>query len=155
MNKPNFEKSPNLSEVSVSYKSKVKASDRTKILTSSDTVKELRNVFDADKIDHSEEFVILLLNRANHVLGWAKISQGGLSGTVVDVRIIFQIALGANASKVILAHNHPSGNMKPSEQDRNITKQIKEAGKLLEIEVLDHVILTSDNYLSFADEGLL
>jgi DNA repair protein RadC len=102
-----------------------------------------------------EEFYILLLNRANRIYGYYLLSQGGTSGTVVDPKLIFSIALKCNAHGIILAHNHPSGNTKPSEADIQITKKVKEGGKLLEIDVLDHIILTSDSYLSFADEGLM
>ncbi len=102
-----------------------------------------------------EEFKILLLNRANKVLGLVNISTGGVSGTVSDPKIIFASALKANASGIILAHNHPSGNLKPSEADLNLTNKVKKAGQLLEIAVLDHIILTSEQYFSMADEGMI
>ena len=102
-----------------------------------------------------EEFVILCLNRANKVLGYSKISQGGLSGTVADPKVIFQVALKSNASSIILCHNHPSGNTKPSDNDIQLTKKLKKAGEFLELNVLDHLIITSDAYFSFADESLL
>ncbi|MCW3071308.1 MAG: repair protein [Bacteroidetes bacterium] len=89
------------------------------------------------------------------MLGFSKISQGGLSGTVVDAKVVFQVALKANASSILLAHNHPSGNLKPSEADLMITKNIREAGKLMEIPLVDHIILTDEGYYSFADEGSL
>jgi len=98
---------------------------------------------------------VLLLNRANRVLGFVKISEGGVSGTVVDPKKIFQIALKANASGIILAHNHPSGNTTPSASDESITAKIVAAGKFLEISVLDHLIITSEQYFSFSDEGRL
>lgn len=142
-----------LSEIEVSYKTKIKPVDRVKISNSKDSYNALLSVFDAGQIEHVEEFVILLLNRANQVLGWYKLSKGGISGTVADTRVIFQLALGANACGVILAHNHPSGNPKPSEQDKLITKKIREAGKILEISILDHIIVTPDSYYSFSDEG--
>jgi len=98
----------------------------------------------------------MLLNRANKVLGISTISNGSLSGTLVDIRIIMQYALKANAHSIIVSHNHPSGNCKPSENDLSITQKIKEAGKILDISLLDHLILTPDDtYSSFADEGLL
>lgn len=102
-----------------------------------------------------EEFYILLLNRANKVLGWHRISLGGVSGTVVDIKIIFSIAVKALASGIVLGHNHPSGGLIPSEQDRTITRKIKEAGKILDIEILDHLILTADGYFSFADDMIM
>jgi len=102
-----------------------------------------------------EEFWLLLLNRANKIIKKQPVSQGGVSGTVADPKIIFNHALSHLASSVILVHNHPSGNTKPSEADKRLTKQMFEAGKLLEIAVLDHIIFTDNAYFSFADENLL
>ena len=109
----------------------------------------------SDKLQHVEETYILLLNRANKALGYSKISLGGISGTVVDTKIVFQTALKANASSVILCHNHPSGNLKPSEADIKITKVIKDAGKIMDIPLVDHIIITDEGFYSFADEGML
>jgi DNA repair protein RadC len=96
------------------------------------------------------------MNRSNSVLGILEISKGGISGTVTDVRLIFQAAIKANASGIIVCHNHPSGNLNPSESDTKLTQKIKEAGNLMDIQLLDHLILTTDdNYYSFADNGLL
>jgi DNA repair protein RadC len=102
-----------------------------------------------------EEFWLLLLNRANKVIKKQPISQGGVSGTVADPKLIFGHALSYLASGIILVHNHPSGNTKPSEADKRMTRQMSEAGKLLEITVLDHVIFTDSGYFSFADKNLL
>jgi DNA repair protein RadC len=102
-----------------------------------------------------EEFWILLLNRANKVLKKIKISEGGISGTVVDPKKIFKIALDHHASSIILGHNHPSGQCSPSDADIKITKKVRDAGLLLEITVLDHIIVAGDSYYSFADEGAL
>lgn len=102
-----------------------------------------------------EEFWVILLNRANRVLGKFAVSSGGLTGTVVDQRLIFKKAIEESACGVILAHNHPSGNLKPSQQDMLFTKRICEAGKIMEILVLDHLILNESGYYSFADEGKL
>lgn len=102
-----------------------------------------------------EEFWILLLNRANKVIKTESISKGGISGTVVDVRLVSKIAIENNTSSVILAHNHPSGNLKASQQDLDITKKIKEALKLFDIVLFDHLIIGDQNYLSFTDEGLI
>jgi DNA repair protein RadC len=102
-----------------------------------------------------EYFYILLLNRANYVIKKQFISKGGTNGTVVDPKIIFKHALDNLASSIILVHNHPSGNLKPSEQDRRLTARLKEVGKNLEVPVLDHVIFTDVAYFSFADEGLI
>jgi DNA repair protein RadC len=103
-------------------------------------------------LDH-EEFWIVLLNRANFVLKKESISSGGVSGTIADPKIIFKIALENLASAIILVHNHPSGNTKPSEADIDLTKKIKHAGTFLEIPVLDHIIFTNQSYYSFADEN--
>lgn len=102
-----------------------------------------------------EEFWVILLNRANRLIKKEQISSGGVSGTVADPKIIFKAALDQYASSIILVHNHPSGNLKPSQADINLTKKMKEAGKLLEIPVLDHVIFSDEGYLSFADQGML
>jgi DNA repair protein RadC len=102
-----------------------------------------------------EEFWILLLNRNNLVIDKMMVSQGGLSGTIIDVRIILKMALDKLACSIILCHNHPSGNLIPSEADKDITKKIKEAGKHMDIPVLDHLIIGNDAYFSFADEGLI
>jgi len=149
------QKSPLVSEIEVTYKTKVKASDRLKVTSSRAAYEAVMQAFNRNTIEHVEEFAILLLNRNNQVLGWYKLSKGGISGTVADLRVIFQLALSANASAVILAHNHPSGNTNPSEQDKSITKQIIKAGEILQINVLDHLIVTADNYLSFSDDGLM
>lgn len=105
-------------------------------------------------INH-EEFWILLLNRGNRMIKKHQISQGGVAGTVADPKIIFKLALEGLASGIILAHNHPSGNLTASQADIELTKKIKEAGKLLEIQVLDHLIVAGQKYFSFADEGML
>src|SRR5438128_11419076 len=97
----------------------------------------------------------MFLNRANNVLGMYDVSTGGISGTVADTRVIFVAALKANACGIIISHNHPSGNLKPSRQDEELTQKIKLAGQLLDIKLMDHAIVTADGYYSFADEGLL
>ena len=102
-----------------------------------------------------EEFWILMLNRANKVIDRTCISKGGISGTTADAKIIFEFALRAHASSIILSHNHPSGNCKPSRADIELTKKLVEGGKLIDVVVLDHLILTNDSYYSFADEGIL
>ncbi|TDH18468.1 DNA repair protein [Segetibacter sp. 3557_3] len=144
-----------VSEVELTYKSKVKASERPQIASSRDAYQILLKVWNEGKIDLQEEFKILFLNRANKVLGVYHLSTGGITGTVADPRLIFMAALKANCVALVLAHNHPSGSLKPSRQDEELTQKIKNAGLLLDIKVLDHLIITSETYLSFADEGLL
>lgn len=102
-----------------------------------------------------EEFWILILNRANKVMDRERVSQGGVSGTVVDARIIFRTAIQRLASSIVLIHNHPSGQLRPSQQDIHITKKLVTAGKSLDISVIDHLIFTDDGYYSFKDEGLM
>ncbi len=149
-----FEKSPELAEVKVSYKRRLQVT--YKITTSRDCYDLLYSLFDKDTFAYREEFLILFLNRANRVLGWARLSIGGITGTVVDPKIVFVLALNTGACSIVVSHNHPSGNIKPSEADIRLTKQIKEAGKLLEILLLDHLILTPEGeFFSFADEGML
>ena len=104
---------------------------------------------------HHEEFWILFLNRSNRIINRMKLSQGGISGTVTDVRLIMKNAIEYLASGIIVCHNHPSGNLSPSESDTKITQKIKEAGTLMDIQLLDHLIISEKDYYSFADNGLL
>ncbi len=142
----------NLAEIKITYRNRQKFSEMRKITCPKDAEDVLRSVW-SDQIEYREEFAILCLNRANKVLGYSFISSGGIAGTVVDPKVVFQIALKSNASNIILAHNHPSGNTQPSNSDIQITNKIKQAGKLLEINVFDHLILTSESFYSMADEG--
>lgn len=142
-------------EMAISYKTKKEQMRAKKLNTSIDVYQYLNSLWNHDLIEYQEEFVIVMLNRANNIIGWIKISCGGMAGTVTDPKIIFSSAILAGASSIILSHNHPSGNLKPSTEDVELTKKIIQAGKLLDIMVLDHIIMTSDAYLSFADEGLM
>lgn len=143
-----------VAEIELIYKPQVKASERPKIQTPKEVYNIFLNHWEINKIELREEFKIMLFNRCNRVLGIVPISIGGVSGTVVDLKLVFSAALLANASAIILAHNHPSGNLKPSEVDTILTKKLKSAGELLEIAVLDHFILTSEGYYSFSEEGI-
>jgi DNA repair protein RadC len=145
----------NVAEVELIYKSKVKASERPQICSSKDAYKVLIQLWDDNKIEFVEQFKVLFLNKANKVLGAYEASTGGISGTVADPRVIFAAALKANCCAIIVSHNHPSGNLKPSRQDEELTQKLKQAGQLLDIKLLDHVIITNEAYFSFADEGLL
>ena len=138
-------------EIEVVYNTNIKPSERPQIKSSTDAEKLFRDNWDRAKIEYCEEFKIMLLNHSNRLLGINKISQGGTGGTVIDLKRIFGVVLKCNASAIILVHNHPSGNKKPSEADMKITKKIEEAGKLLGINVLDHLILTPDSYYSMSD----
>jgi DNA repair protein RadC len=142
-----------VAEIEVSYSQRIPAKDRIKVCGASDA-------FEATKLfwpstDHVEYFYVLYLNRNNQILGCHQISKGGFTGTVIDVRVIYQIALKACATSIICLHNHPSGNLTPSDADQQITQKIKEAGRLLDIQLLDHLVITSEKYYSFADEGML
>jgi len=142
-------------EFTISLKSKVKASERYTIRGAEDCYTVFKEVFDADTIEWSESMIVLALSNANKVLGFYKISGGGLAGTICDPRIVYQFALLSNASALILAHNHPSGSLKPSAADIAVTKKIKAAGELMDIRLLDHLIITTEGYTSLADEGLM
>lgn len=144
-----------VAEVELVYKTRVKASERPLIKSSADTYKLLRDIWDENKIEMQEEFKVLFLNRGNRVIGVYDASTGGICGTVADPRLILAAALKSLSVSLILAHNHPSGNLKPSRADEELTSKINEAAKFHDIKVLDHIILTSEQYYSFADEGLL
>lgn len=144
-----------VSEIELTYKTKISAKERPKITSSTDALNILRNSWSDESIELFEEFKILLLNRANRVLGVVEISKGGMTATTADPKMIFGAALKAAACGIILSHNHPSGSLTFSQADIDLTSKCKMGGKLLEIQVLDHIILTRDGYVSAADEGLL
>ncbi|PZR07024.1 MAG: DNA repair protein [Flavobacterium psychrophilum] len=144
-----------VAEIYIQYSSKVKPSQRPKITSSKDAHTILKQSWDINRIELIEQFKVLLTNRANKAIGIVEISTGGISGTVVDPKLVFVAALKAGACGMILSHNHPSGNLLASESDIQLTKKLKEGGKLLEIQLLDHIIITSESYFSFADEGLI
>ena len=147
-------KSLKIAEIEVQYSTSIKPSERVKITCSYDAAEAFRSVW-KKSLELKESFYAMFLNRGNKVLGILLISEGGISGTVVDVRLIYSAALKANSSSIILAHNHPSGNSSPSECDLSITTKIKNAGEVLDIKVLDHVILLPDAYTSLADDGYM
>lgn len=146
----------NISEVQLVYRTKVKASERLQVKCSKDAFNIFMESWDPDSIEHIEEFKLMLMTRSNKVLGIASISKGGISGTVTDVRIILQYAIKAIASGMIICHNHPSGNVQPSESDLKITRKIKESGNVMDIQLLDHLIIIPEGkYYSMADEGII
>ena len=144
-----------VAEIELVYKTTVKPSERRKITTSKDVYDLFLESWDPNKIEFVEEFKVMLLNRSNKVLGICSFTTGGVSGTVADPKLVFIAALKANASNVMIAHNHPSGNLKPSKADEDLTLKIKEAGKFLDLPLLDHFIITKEVYFSFADEGII
>ncbi len=141
-------------KISVSFDKILKKSELMKITSSRDAYEIFKRVFNADTFDWCEEVIMLCVNNSNKVVGFHKVSSGGMTGTVIDVRMIFTTALKSLATGIIIAHNHPSGTLIPSDADKAITKKIKEAGKFLDINVLDHLIITDENYFSFQDEGI-
>ena len=144
---------PQVSEIEISYNPVIKPSEMAKITCSKDAERIFRSIW--SNLNYRESFYALYLNRANKVLGYQLISLGGISGTMVDVRCIYQAALKASCTGIILAHNHPSGNSEPSDSDIKITRKLKEAGILLDIQLLDHLIMLPEGFTSMADEGLL
>lgn len=127
---------------------------RQKISSSKDAEQFIRQFY-GDDLEVYESFFLLLLNQANETVGYAKISQGGIAGTIVDVKIIAKYVVDTLSQAVVLAHNHPSGNIRPSQADETITTRIKATLNLFDCKVLDHIILTADNYFSFQDNGLI
>lgn len=144
-----------VAEVEISYKPDYKVSERPQISKSNDAYQILIQQWNMSKIELLEEFKILLVNRRNRVLGVVEISQGGLSGTVADPKVIFAAALKSCASAIVLAHNHPSGKLDPSREDIALTNKIKAGAELLDLKVLDHLIISNDGYYSFGDEGMM
>ncbi|PQV50266.1 DNA repair protein RadC [Jejuia pallidilutea] len=140
-----------IQEIKVSYTSGNR--DKVKITNSKDSYELLLSCWSQKTIELQEEFKVLLLNRNNQVLGIYPLSKGGVSGTIVDAKLVFSVALKCNASSIIIAHNHPSGNLKPSDTDIRLTQKLKEAGNYLDVKVLDHIILSREGYYSFVDES--
>lgn len=126
--------------------------DKKKITSSRDVFEYFSGIVNDSNY---EVFYILLLNRANKVIGSIQISEGGFSGTVADPKKIFKMALEQNATSIILCHNHPSGNIQPSDADLKLTSKLKQAGEMLDLPVIDHIIIGDEKYFSFADEGRL
>ncbi len=144
-----------VAEITLGYHPIVKSSQRPKVGCSRQVYEVLYNFWDKDTLELAEHFQVMLLNRANRVLGICTISKGGTAGTVVDAKLVFATALKGCAQSIIISHNHPSGNLIPSEQDKRLTRRLVEIGRELDLPVLDHVIVTVDGYYSFADEGEL
>jgi len=142
-------------EVQISYRPNYKPSERPKITSSQDTYRILKASWDEGKLQFVEQFKVILLNRSNRVLGIVEVGLGGLNNTLADPKVIFAAALKASSSAIILAHNHPSGNLTPSQADINMTQKLCSGGNLLEISIYDHMIISSEGFYSFADEGLI
>ena len=145
-----------VNEISVSYKPIFLMEEQQRIVTSFDAYIALKPFYNDDTIALQEQFIVLYLNRNNKIIGAYPMSKGGMSGTIADIRLILSVALKSAASSIVLSHNHPSGNLQPSSQDKDLTKKIMQASKFMDIGVLDHIILSGESgYFSFADAGLL
>ena len=143
-----------ISEIEVSYRPSI---GRKPIVASAyDAYTELKSFYEDSTIGLKESFYVMYLNQRNRVLGIYPLSTGGVTGTIADPRLIFSVAVKINAAGIIVSHNHPSGNLTPSVADKELTQKIKEGGKLLDVKLLDHIIVSPENsYYSFSDEGLL
>ena len=146
-----------IAEVKLSYvPSKPDTKNRPTMTSSKQSFETFFYFWDMSQIAYRESFKVMLLNRANRVIGIMNVSEGGQAGTVADPKMILQSALLSHAASIILCHNHPSGNTRPSEADIKLTKKIKEGAGFLDINLLDHIILTPEgNYYSFADDGMI
>jgi DNA repair protein RadC len=149
-----MKKLSNVAEIAVSYKPK--NSENPVISTSHEAYKVFLDFFPPETLSLQERFVAMYLNRSNRVIGVYHMSTGGITGTVVDIRLLLSVALKTAATGIILAHNHPSGNLKPSEADKELTSKIKKASEYMDIKLLDHLIIAPEGkYLSFREDGLL
>lgn len=141
-------------EITIRFKG-TKKTELRQIICSADIHTLCLEMFNQDTIEWTEEAILICLNRANKVIGFYRVSHGGQTGTVVDPKVIYTVALNCTATNIILAHNHPSGSVRPSTADENLTRKLKAAGDTLDIKLLDHLIIGEGGYFSFADEGLL
>lgn len=143
-------KTPSI-KVSVSFDKNVKTSELYKINSSLSAYNLLKNIFNKDTFYWTEELILICMNNSNRVLGYYKLSSGGITGTVADIRVIFTIALKCCATQILLAHNHPSGKLKASDSDIDLTKKVIQAGEILQIKLLDHIILNDESYYSLVE----
>lgn len=142
-----------ISEIKVSYSTpNIK---KIKITNSQESYKLIYACWSKHTIELQEEFKVLLLNNSSKVLGIYSCSRGSVTGTLVDAKLVFSVAIKCNASAIILAHNHPSGNLEPSQADKSLTAKLTKAGSYLDVKILDHLIVTKEGYFSFADKGLM
>ncbi|MDG1729908.1 MAG: JAB domain-containing protein [Algibacter sp.] len=145
-----------VNEIKISYREKLSTSNGLSIKSSEDAAKLIFDGWNQDTIGFQESFKVLLLNNANKIKGIYQVSTGSITGTLVDMRILFAVIIKTLSVGIILCHNHPSGKLKPSEVDKQLTSKIQQAAKLFDVNVLDHLIIIPDgNYYSFADNGLL
>lgn len=147
------EKKDFVSEISVSYSRTYKR--KIKVTGADSAHKTLRKMWDTNLLNIQEQFCVLFLNNSNEVVGFRCLSSGTLTASLVDFKILFGLACKSLSSAIIIAHNHPSGKLQPSQGDINVTKKIKEAGNMLDIKLLDHIILTQNDYFSLNDNNLI
>lgn len=146
----------NLGEVDVIYRYKNTLNDRPEIKTAEDALGIFKQLFISEKLGLQEQFVVIYLNRCNKVIGTSNLFVGGISGTVVDMKILLSVGIKLMATSILVSHNHPSGNLQPSDADIKLTKRIMQALECLDMTLLDHLIISPEfKYLSFANEGLL
>jgi DNA repair protein RadC len=146
---------PTIAEVSLAYKATQPVETLPSITSPQEAAEYLRSIWDEDTLELREEFIVVLLNNAKKVLGWSRISTGGSTATIVEPSAVFQLALLGKADSIIVAHNHPSGNLKASSADVSLTARLTNAGKLLGITLDDHIILARGGNLSLREEGLM
>jgi DNA repair protein RadC len=144
-----------VAEITLAYRPKVSPSQRPKVDCSRQVYEVFYRFWNQDTLEYIEQFQVMLLSRGNRVLGITTISTGGTDGTFVDAKVVFAAALKANALSIVISHNHPSGNLMPSEPDKRLTRRLVEIGRALDLPVLDHIIVGREGYYSFADEGEL
>ncbi|HMR82569.1 MAG TPA: JAB domain-containing protein [Niabella sp.] len=144
-----------VAEVKLVYKTKVKPCDRLQVRSSRHMAEVFRSVWDMENIELREESKVMYLNRVNRILGIYPLSVGGVSGTVIDIKLVLIAALRLNATFISICHNHPSGSTRASRMDELATQKLQTAARQLDIDLMDHIILTKDDYFSMADEGLI
>lgn len=144
----------NIQEIQLKY-TPVKKQDRIKITNSESAYKAFLETWNKDTLELQEEFKIMLLNQANEVIGVHTLSKGGIASTVVDIKLLFSITLKAVSSNIILCHNHPSGNLQPSQADKNLYYKIQKAARFLDIQILDNLIISNNGFYSFTDHQLM
>lgn len=147
------QKTSRIPKIKVSFTPKKCITSRIAIHSSKDAYTALMNIYDMNTIHLYEEFIVLYLDRRNRIMGWRKIGQGNCAGVVVNLQLIFGIAVQSSTSAIIISHNHPSNFTKPSQQDKDMTSKIRDGCKLFDMKLLDHLIVTADSFYSFADEG--
>ena len=140
-------------KMSLVYEPPINKNELHRISSSEDAYKLRKHIFDQDTFNWTEEMILVCLNRANRVLGYYLVCKGGVSSTVCDPKVVFSTALKASASSIILMHNHPSGNLKPSAADIHLTEKIKKGAELLDIALLDHLIVSDEEYYPMSDDG--